>query len=313
MKLLYFIFFVTTFNNIYGQSFDDPFQYFPINSGNMWEYDYFDFGYHDTLQTVTIKDSIDNFGKKFVWNISNFINPIKPPVLIQTNYFVIDSFYNVRGYYENIFTVLYKLNANQGDKWVLRNYPSGGFEMVRVDSILSVSLFNQTTLIKKFRYYYTSDSTQNYGLDRYADYLAYNIGLIHVDGLEGLGMLNIKGAIIDNVLFGDTTKIISGIIPENNTVMPVNFILFQNYPNPFNSSTNFRIVIYNSTTLYLEIFDILGNKIRTIVDNSIYSPGTYELTWDGKDNFHNPKSSGVYLCKIYDNTNSITKKIILLK
>jgi hypothetical protein len=98
--------------------------------------------------------------------------------------------------------------------------------------------------------------------------------------------------------------------------IPTQFLLSQNYPNPFNPTTK---IIYqipgqarndNSiglTSVSLNIFDVLGKHIVTLVDEK-QKPGNYEATWDALR-----FSSGVYFYRITVGIFSETKKMILMK
>lgn len=88
---------------------------------------------------------------------------------------------------------------------------------------------------------------------------------------------------------------------------PKSYILNQNYPNPFNNSTSISFFIPQKTLVLLEIFNLLGKKVDTIV-NEILIPGKYTVYWKP-----NNISSGLYFCMLKTKTNIITKKIIVQK
>ncbi len=94
--------------------------------------------------------------------------------------------------------------------------------------------------------------------------------------------------------------------------LPQQFALSQNYPNPFNSSTTVNFDIAKSGEVKLEIFNALGQKVRTLV-NQWMSPGSYHLNWDGRDEKGDSVASGVYFCKVQTEESSQTKKMLLLK
>ena len=75
------------------------------------------------------------------------------------------------------------------------------------------------------------------------------------------------------------------------------FSLSQNYPNPFNSETVIRYTLPYQGSVSLDICDLLGRKIRTLVDE-IKPAGSYSVQWDGRNEEGENVSSGIYLYRI---------------
>ena len=98
---------------------------------------------------------------------------------------------------------------------------------------------------------------------------------------------------------------------KNNPISPDHFVLEQNYPNPFNSITTISYTLANAGTVTIEIYDVLGKKIRTLFHNKQIS-GHYSVNWNGKNELGNKVSSGVYFYKIKSETFKETKKMVLL-
>ncbi len=88
--------------------------------------------------------------------------------------------------------------------------------------------------------------------------------------------------------------------------------LFQAYPNPFNSSTQIRIYIPGISSTKLEIFDIQGRLVNTLIDR-ILTPGEYSLRWNGVNSSGNSVASGSYFYRLISGDDVITKRVILLK
>ncbi|NWG28081.1 MAG: T9SS type A sorting domain-containing protein [Ignavibacteriaceae bacterium] len=89
--------------------------------------------------------------------------------------------------------------------------------------------------------------------------------------------------------------------------LPTDFILNQNYPNPFNPTTKLSFVIGHSSFVTLKVYDILGNKVATLL-NEVKQPGTYEVDFNAAD-----LSSGTYFYKLQAGSFIETKKMILLR
>ncbi len=99
-------------------------------------------------------------------------------------------------------------------------------------------------------------------------------------------------------------------IEVNNT--PKEFALFRNYPNPFNPSTSIRYDVPVQSPVTLDIYDALGRLVRSLV-SEIKDPGRYTITWNGRNNYNEPVSSGFYVYRIKAGNFSAVKKMLMLK
>ena len=94
--------------------------------------------------------------------------------------------------------------------------------------------------------------------------------------------------------------------------IPTNYSLKQNYPNPFNPSTTIEYHIAKSEFVSISIFDLAGNRIKSILNLHVDS-GLGYVTWDGKNELGQNVSGGIYLYRIDTPSFSSTRKMILLK
>jgi hypothetical protein len=97
-----------------------------------------------------------------------------------------------------------------------------------------------------------------------------------------------------------------GIIGTSGSA-PKEFSLSQNFPNPFNPSTEIKFDIAKLSNVKLNIYNILGEKVASLVDQSLPA-GSYSINWNASN-----MPSGVYFYKIYAGDFSATKKLILIK
>ncbi|MCH8942672.1 MAG: T9SS type A sorting domain-containing protein [Bacteroidetes bacterium] len=307
LKILLFLFISQVF--ISAQE-NDALKYFPHKTGDMWEYSYSDGPYFGTLQNFNIKDSTDSEGNIYITQSARFINPIESPVLLNNLItYKIDTINNfVYGAMDQASNaLLYKLNANLGDKWVIWDYQSSnGFEMVRVNEIKEVTLFGIPTILKGYVFYFAFDSTDTTGLVRKSDFLAKGFGLFSKGGGDLFGRIYLTGAVIDGILYGDTTDIITSI-DDLFSPLPDDFKLFQNYPNPFNPSTKIVYSLPNDGYVRLSVFNLLGMELRTLV-NREQKAGNYEIVFNGTG-----LASGIYIYVLKNNKKIISKKMLLLK
>jgi subtilisin family serine protease len=88
---------------------------------------------------------------------------------------------------------------------------------------------------------------------------------------------------------------------------PIAFSLGQNYPNPFNPSTVIDYVIPRTTLVTLEVFDILGRVVRTLVSGE-QGFGPHSIRCDGTG-----LSSGVYFYRLKADGQAQTKKLMVLR
>ena len=100
-------------------------------------------------------------------------------------------------------------------------------------------------------------------------------------------------------------------IGDNNKI-PYTFALNQNYPNPFNASTSISYSIAENSRVKLEIFDILGKQITSLVDKQ-QTAGAYEVKWDCRTADGKTVPAGVYFYKITAGDYKKTNKMLLLK
>ena len=107
-------------------------------------------------------------------------------------------------------------------------------------------------------------------------------------------------------------KVIITAVSEQQETYPERFILSQNYPNPFNPITNICYNLPVHTNVRLSIYNILGQKIRTLVDCE-QPAGDYEIQWNGTSEANIPVSSGIYLYSIETPKFTQIKRMILLK
>jgi hypothetical protein len=96
-------------------------------------------------------------------------------------------------------------------------------------------------------------------------------------------------------------------VEEQNPGVPASFDLSQNYPNPFNPSTRIDYSIIQSGPVSLKVFDLLGREVATLF-NGDQKVGRFTVEFDGSH-----LASGVYFYKLQAGSNSITKKLVLMK
>lgn len=88
--------------------------------------------------------------------------------------------------------------------------------------------------------------------------------------------------------------------------------LGQNYPNPFNPETVIEFSLEQPSETRLDIYNIRGQKIRTLVSDKL-DAGNHTIVWDGKDDGNNDVGSGVYLYKLQTPNHYEARRMIMVK
>ncbi len=94
--------------------------------------------------------------------------------------------------------------------------------------------------------------------------------------------------------------------------LPCEFALIGNHPNPFNVRTTISYQIPVTSSVKLEVHNILGEKVTTIVDGE-QEAGKRSVSWDGRDDQKRQLPGGVYFVQLETPNHKKTKKVILLK
>jgi hypothetical protein len=96
-------------------------------------------------------------------------------------------------------------------------------------------------------------------------------------------------------------------ITDDELFLPEKFSLSQNYPNPFNPTTRIRFSLTETNHTILAVYDVVGRKIQTIVNERL-SAGEYEVTFEAGH-----LASGTYFYILNSGSQTLRKKMILLK
>jgi len=91
------------------------------------------------------------------------------------------------------------------------------------------------------------------------------------------------------------------------------FRLEQNYPNPFNPSTIISYSLPQASEINIIIYNMLGQKIRSLVEKLNQSTGTYSTQWDGRDDAGKQVPSGIYIYRMQAGEFVQSRKLMLLR
>jgi len=94
--------------------------------------------------------------------------------------------------------------------------------------------------------------------------------------------------------------------------LPTDYHLAQNYPNPFNPSTTIEFALPRAGKVKLEVFNILGQHVRTLVDRQVPA-GQHQIEFDGRSKSGNMLASGVYFYRLASDEFTQSRKMVLVK
>jgi len=102
-------------------------------------------------------------------------------------------------------------------------------------------------------------------------------------------------------------------VSSENFELKISNLKLRNHPNPFNPTTTISFSVPEESYVELSIYNIKGQKVRTLLNDQITS-GEHSIVWNGEDDSDKKVSSGVYLYKLIVNGKTeAVKKCLLLK
>ena len=116
---------------------------------------------------------------------------------------------------------------------------------------------------------------------------------------------NVKGGLY---LYENTTV----TYVDNEIIEPPSTFHVTAHPNPFNPNVSITIYLRTSKVLKVTIFNILGEKVKTMFNNYLNS-GTHSFEWDGRNDSNQHLPSGSYIVVVQSGTHLESLKITLLK
>lgn len=93
-----------------------------------------------------------------------------------------------------------------------------------------------------------------------------------------------------------------------NPNLPDSFLLKQNFPNPFNPTTQITYELPQQSDVTLQIFDLTGRQVATLVNNESVSAGTHTVNFDATN-----LSSGMYIYRLQAGSVVLSRKLTLIK
>lgn len=100
---------------------------------------------------------------------------------------------------------------------------------------------------------------------------------------------------------------------ESRAGVPNNFNISQNYPNPFNPSTKIQFSVPSTERVRLDVYDIQGQLVTSLINSEVMNAGNYSVTWDGRSATGSRVASGIYFARLTSSNFMKTIKMNLMK
>jgi hypothetical protein len=119
--------------------------------------------------------------------------------------------------------------------------------------------------------------------------------------------INEGRAVAEHLVVDNATR-----VDDADEVRPSEYALRQNHPNPFNPETRIQFELSKPSSVKIEIYDVQGQKIRSLV-NEEKPAGAYTVTWDGRMDNGESAASGIYFYRLVAGDFRQTRKMALLR
>lgn len=221
--------------------------------------------------------------------------------------------YSLKDFYQKLVTIRddYKALSVGKYKPVITSSPDSIFAFARIaDSLPAVVVSNFTGTRVNFN---INIDSLHFNMEQNKPYYfndVLNDSVYSVSSTSGYAM-TLPPYGVKVLIFSDKSIITS---VDENSGGPAAYYLDQNYPNPFNPTTTIKYSVggTGAAPVKLLIYNLLGQKVRTLVDN-VQAAGQYSIQWNSKNDTGNTVSSGVYFYLLKINNFVQIKKMILLK
>jgi Secretion system C-terminal sorting domain len=271
--------------------------YFPMKMGNLWQYK--EPPPPDDPYITEIRTGSD----------TTFSNGHTYGSFVTKNYGYSDTIGAVR-YERQIGNKVYQYFPKQQQEFVIYDFSKNVGDTVsifpspiepgdtNVITVLASGIQNIFGMMRKYVTFYNKEfPTTLYWIDQITD----SIGITSSQ-IEPGYQLYLVGTIVDNIRYGTITS-----VTQIGKEIPNAFMLYQNFPNPFNSSTVINYYLPNYSFVVLDIYDVLGRKVKTVVAEYKIA-GNYSASFDGSQ-----FPSGVYFCRLTASNYTSTRKMGLIR
>ncbi|MFQ5769614.1 MAG: LamG-like jellyroll fold domain-containing protein [bacterium] len=264
-------------------------------------------------------DGIDDFVRIPVHATLNFQEAISLNFWVQiARFFARESFPISHGSWQNRWKV--SIIPNRRLRWTVKT-EAGIIDLDTIQPLQADSLYNVTVTYGNGNVRIYLNGALNADANWSGFMLQTNLDLTIGQMLPGNNQYNFAGVIDDIRIFNrvlspqeikDLYEISTSVKNSNTDAIPVQNQLFPNFPNPFNPRTTIRYDVRESGEVRLEIYNLLGQKVRTLI-NQYQTAGRKYVAWNARDDSGNQVANGVYISVLKMDNFVDKKKMILLK
>jgi hypothetical protein len=289
---------------ILSQGHIDTLEYFPLQTGDHWEYAPMDLESKTFIFDTIIGDTLMANGKiyKILKETYSDFNDVHYIFYRNDGDFV----YNYSGIYDSTKCpegeyIEYNFTSRDSVIWPIcfNNFGAEYKSCVKTFNEL-YGIFTTVSETKEFVYVIPSPGDTIWSpLSTDIIDIAKNIGVIRKMGETYFYVLN--GVVLNGKTYGTLVGV------KDKITVPMVYSLSQNFPNPFNPSTTIKYSLAKEGFIKLTVYNSIGSKVATIVDG--YKPsGNYSVQFNGSN-----LASGIYLYRLESGNYSSAKKFILQK
>jgi hypothetical protein len=282
----------------------DTTEYFPLQSGDHWEYAMFEYPTTYYLFANVTGDTLMPNGKSYKILKENFPGDT----------------YNYYSYYRNEGKLVYRyigipdsVHCPEGEQveynfaardsviWPICDYIFEAGYKSCVNTYIQHEYMTQTDIETKTFYYVAIDNVDTIWSPLSTEIInvSKNIGIESMMGeSEHFGLF---AAVLNGKTYGNPVGV------KDNIAAPPTFSLSQNYPNPFNPSTTINYSLPKAGNVRLTVYNSIGSKVATIVDE-YKTAGNYSVKFNGSN-----LASGIYLYRLESGGYTAAKKFIMMK
>ena len=258
-------------------------------------------------ETTTTTDIYGNYTLPVVYPGNYYIlaiEPSSPPTFFpNAHYWETAEAVSVNGHVHNI-------NINMEN---VINYGANGTNTIsgNVSSSLENEIISNAGIIIK------NTSGQTIGFSNTSQNGQYVVNNLPDDEIEIIVTKIRYNSIVENTTIDGNIIIDYVLTPyvtsdADETTPELIALKISNYPNPFNPTTTIAFSLQNKESVSLEIFNVKGQKVKTLLKNEILT-GNQKILWNGKDNHGNNVGSGIYFSRIKTESETAVGKMVLIK